>query len=124
MKILVVEDNDLNLEVVTRKLQRAGYEVVSAGNGQEGIDVATKELPDLLANKYDLVANITHQNPADVGREEKVDPLQEGSYKCHVQHRATGQWYEIQDLHVQEIMPQQIGISESNVLIFRRSGLK
>lgn len=84
----------------------------------------TKELPDLLTNKYDLVANITHQNPSDVGREEKVDPLQEGSYKCHVQHRATGQWYEIQDLHVQEIMPQQIGISESYVLIFRRSGLK
>lgn len=91
---------------------------------EKAVQFLTKELPDLLANKYDLVANITHQNPTDVGREEKVDPLQEGSYKCHVQHRATGQWYEIQDLHVQEIMPQQIGISESYVLIFRRSGLK
>lgn len=91
---------------------------------EKAVQFLTKELPDLLTNKYDLVANITHQNPADVGREEKVDPLQEGSYKCHVQHRATGQWYEIQDLHVQEIMPQQIGISESYVLIFRRSGLK
>ena len=83
-----------------------------------------RDLPDLLADKYDLVANITHENPADVGREEKVDPLQEGSYKCHVIHRATSQWYEIQDLHVQEIMPQQIGVSESYVLIFRRTGLK
>eukprot|EP00527_Entomoneis_sp_CCMP2396_P007859 CAMPEP_0198147704 /NCGR_PEP_ID=MMETSP1443-20131203/37352_1 /TAXON_ID=186043 /ORGANISM="Entomoneis sp., Strain CCMP2396" /LENGTH=551 /DNA_ID=CAMNT_0043812143 /DNA_START=39 /DNA_END=1691 /DNA_ORIENTATION=+ len=68
------------------------------------INFLCRELPDLLADKYDLVANITHQSPADVGREEKVDPLQEGSYKCHVQHSATRQWYEIQDLHVQEIM--------------------
>jgi hypothetical protein len=83
-----------------------------------------KELPDLLSFKYDLVTNITHESRADVGREEKVDPLQEGSYKCHVHHRATNQWYEIQDLHVQEIMPQQIGVSESYVLIFRRAGLQ
>lgn len=84
------------------------------------IDFVVKTLPDLLTDKYDLVANITHQSPADVGREGKHDPLQEGSYKCHVQHRGTKQWYEIQDLHVQEIMPQQIGLSESYVLIFER----
>lgn len=87
------------------------------------VDFVCKSLPDLLADKYDLVANITHENRADVGREGKVDPLQEGSYKCHVQHQATRQWYEMQDLHVQEIMPQQIGLSESYVLIFRKSGL-
>ena len=86
------------------------------------VDFVCKSLPDLLADKYDLVANITHENPADVGREGKVDPLQEGSYKCHAQHQATKQWYEIQDLHVQEIMPQQIGLSESYVLIFRKTG--
>jgi U4/U6.U5 tri-snRNP-associated protein 2 len=80
----------------------------------------TKMLPDLIADKYDLVANITHESPADVGREGFVDTLQEGSYKCHVQHRGTQQWYEIQDLHVTEVMPQQIGISESYVLIFER----
>jgi U4/U6.U5 tri-snRNP-associated protein 2 len=79
-----------------------------------------KSLPDLLADKYDLVANITHDSPADVGREGKHDPLQEGSYKCHVQHKITNQWYEIQDLHVQETMPQLIGVSESYLLIFER----
>jgi len=87
---------------------------------QTVVDFCVKQLPDLLADKYDLVANITHESPADVGREGKHDPLQEGSYKCHVQHRGTKQWYEIQDLHVQEIMPQQIGLSESYVLIFER----
>jgi U4/U6.U5 tri-snRNP-associated protein 2 len=83
-------------------------------------DFVLHQLPDMIADKFDLVANITHENPADVGREGLVDPLQEGSYKCHVQHRGTQQWYEIQDLHVTEVMPQQIGISESYVLIFER----
>lgn len=84
------------------------------------LDFVVRSLPDLLRYKYDLVANIIHESPADVGREGKYDPLAEGSYKCHVQNRGTRQWYEIQDLHVQEIMPQQIGISESCLLIFER----
>ena len=84
------------------------------------VDFCCKSLPNLLADKYDLVANITHDSPADVGREGKHDPLQEGSYKCHVQHKASNQWYEIQDLHVQETMPQLIGVSESYLLIFER----
>jgi U4/U6.U5 tri-snRNP-associated protein 2 len=84
------------------------------------LDFIVRSIPDMLSYKYDLIANIIHDSPADVGREGKYDPLQEGSYKCHVQNRSTKQWYEIQDLHVQEIMPQQIGISESYVLIFER----
>jgi len=82
----------------------------------------TSSLPDLLAHKYDLVANITHTIPAEVGREGQHDPLDEGSYRCHVQHKGSGQWYEMQDLHVQKIMPQQIGLSESYVLIFEKKG--
>jgi hypothetical protein len=63
---------------------------------EKTIYFVTKSLPDMLADKYDLVANITHDSPADVGREGQHDPLQEGSYKCHVQHRAARQWYEMQ----------------------------
>jgi U4/U6.U5 tri-snRNP-associated protein 2 len=84
------------------------------------VNFVSKSLPDMLADKYDLVANITHESPADVGREGKHDPLQEGSYKCHIQHKASNQWYEMQDLHVKETMPQLIGVSESYVLIFER----
>ena len=84
------------------------------------VNFVCRSLPDLLADKYDLVANITHESPADVGREGKHDPLQEGSYKCHLQHKVSKQWYEIQDLHVKETMPQLIGVSESYVLIFER----
>jgi len=86
------------------------------------LNFVTKSLPDLLADKYNLVANITHNSPAEVGREGQHDPLQEGSYKCHVQHRESGQWYEMQDLHVEETMPQLIGLSESYLLIFERKG--
>jgi U4/U6.U5 tri-snRNP-associated protein 2 len=58
-----------------------------------------------------------------VGREGKQrNPLEEGSYRCHVQHKATGQWYEIQDLDVRETMHQLIGVSESYLLIFERKG--
>ncbi len=87
---------------------------------QAACDFLCKSLPDLLADKYDLVANITHNSPADVGREGKTDPLQEGSYKCHIEHKSSKQWFETQDLHVEEIMPQLIGVSESYLLIFER----
>lgn len=87
------------------------------------LDFVSTSLPDLLAEKYDLVANITHDIPAEVGREgTKHNPLEEGSYRCHVQHKATGQWYEMQDLEVTETMPQLIGVSESYLLIFERKG--
>lgn len=90
---------------------------------QHCLDFVSTSLPDLLADKYDLVANITHDIPVEVGREGKQrNPLEEGSYRCHVQHKATGQWYEIQDLNVRETMPQLIGVSESYLLIFERKG--
>lgn len=34
--------------------------------------------------------------------------------------QATGQWYEIQDLHVQETMPQLIGLSQSYMMVYER----
>jgi len=86
------------------------------------INFVTKSLPDLLSHKYDLVANITHTIPAEVGREGKFDPLEEGSYRCHVQHKGSKQWYDMQDLHSSEIIPQLIGVSESYVLIFEKKG--
>mmetsp|Transcript_15717 Transcript_15717/g.33230 ORF Transcript_15717/g.33230 Transcript_15717/m.33230 type:complete len:635 (-) Transcript_15717:170-2074(-) len=90
---------------------------------QRCLDFVSASLPDLLADKYDLVANITHDIPVEVGREGKQrNPLEEGTYRCHVQHGATGQWYEMQDLNVRETMPQLIGVSESYLLIFERKG--
>jgi two-component system cell cycle response regulator DivK len=40
-KILIVEDNEMNRDMLSRRLERKGYEVLLAVDGQQGIDVAT-----------------------------------------------------------------------------------
>jgi U4/U6.U5 tri-snRNP-associated protein 2 len=82
---------------------------------ETAIDVVSKRY------KYDLVANIIHESPPEVGREGQHDPLLDGSYKCHVKNRGRQQWFEIQDFHVREVLPQQIGVSESYLLMFERN---
>ena len=47
-KILLVEDNEMNRDMLSRRLARKGYEVVMAVNGQEGISLARSETPDLI----------------------------------------------------------------------------
>lgn len=47
-KILLVEDNELNRDMLSRRLARKGYEVVIAVDGQEGVDLARAEAPDLI----------------------------------------------------------------------------
>jgi CheY-like chemotaxis protein len=47
-KILLVEDNEMNRDMLSRRLIKKGYEVVMAVNGQEGVDMASSESPDLI----------------------------------------------------------------------------
>ncbi len=47
-KILLVEDNELNRDMLSRRLTRRGFEVVTAIDGQQGVDVASAESPDLI----------------------------------------------------------------------------
>ena len=47
-KILLVEDNEMNRDMLSRRLIRNGFEVVIAVNGQEGVDMAASEHPDLI----------------------------------------------------------------------------
>ena len=47
-KILYVEDNDDNLFMLTRRLERQGFEVLAARDGQEGIERARETSPDLI----------------------------------------------------------------------------
>jgi len=47
-KILVVEDNEMNRDMLTRRLQRRGYEVVIAVDGAEGLAMAQSESPALV----------------------------------------------------------------------------
>ena len=48
MKILLVEDNELNRDMLSRRLKRKGFTVICAEDGQEAIDVAQSENPDIV----------------------------------------------------------------------------
>jgi CheY-like chemotaxis protein len=48
IKILYVEDNDDNIFMLTHRLSRKGYEVVVAGDGEEGVTRASAEQPALI----------------------------------------------------------------------------
>lgn len=47
-RVLVVEDNPLNLKLVRDVLQHAGYEVTAAKSGEEGVHAARRTPPDLV----------------------------------------------------------------------------
>lgn len=47
-KILIVEDNEMNRDMLRRRLERKGYEVVSAVDGAEGIRLADLQMPDII----------------------------------------------------------------------------
>lgn len=48
VKILLVEDNEMNRDMLSRRLRRNGYEVVIAMDGQQGVEMAAAESPDLI----------------------------------------------------------------------------
>ncbi len=47
-KILLVEDNEMNRDMLSRRLQRRGYQVVLAVDGQSGVEMAQNQVPDLV----------------------------------------------------------------------------
>jgi len=47
-KVLLVEDNEMNRDMLSRRLTRRGFEVVFAADGQQGVDLARSEKPDII----------------------------------------------------------------------------
>ena len=47
-KILLVEDNEMNRDMLSRRLERKGYQIVIAVDGQQGVDMAANEAPALI----------------------------------------------------------------------------
>ncbi|KAK4474427.1 hypothetical protein MN116_001583 [Schistosoma mekongi] len=58
---------------------------------------------------YDLIANIVHDGPPTPGS---------GTHRIHLLHRGTGKWFELQDLHVSEVLPQMIPLSETLIQVW------
>jgi CheY-like chemotaxis protein len=53
-KILLVEDDEMNRDMLSRRLEMEQYSVVLAANGAEGVDLARKESPDLIVMDVSL----------------------------------------------------------------------
>ena len=47
-RILLVEDNEMNRDMLSRRLKKRGFEVVMAVDGQQGVDMARADPPDLI----------------------------------------------------------------------------
>jgi two-component system cell cycle response regulator DivK len=47
-KILIVEDNEMNRDMLSRRLKRKGYEIEIAVDGQQGVEMATTSMPDIV----------------------------------------------------------------------------
>lgn len=70
-KILLVEDNEMNRDMLSRRLERRGYHVVCALDGQQGLDEAAAQRPDLILMDMSLPVidgwEATRRLKADVG---------------------------------------------------------
>lgn len=53
-RILIVEDNEMNADMLSRRLQRLGHEVLIAADGQAGVDMVRAHKPDLVLMDMDL----------------------------------------------------------------------
>lgn len=53
-RILLVEDNEMNRDMLSRRLERKGYEVLIAVDGAEGVRLARTEMPDLILMDMNL----------------------------------------------------------------------
>src|SRR5438874_12198391 len=70
-KILLVEDNEMNRDMLSRRLQRRGHEVVCAVDGAEGVELARRETPGLILMDMSLPGI----DGWEASRQIKADPL-------------------------------------------------
>jgi len=69
-KILLVEDNEMNRDMLSRRLERKGYNVVFALDGAEALTKATSEVPDLILMDMSLPV----MSGWEVTRKLRLDP--------------------------------------------------
>ena len=69
-KILLVEDNELNRDMLSRRLAKKGYEVVLAVDGEEAVRVAKEQSPDLIL----MDVSLPLKDGWTATRELKADP--------------------------------------------------
>ncbi|MFA7241401.1 MAG: response regulator [Sulfuricellaceae bacterium] len=70
-KLLLVEDNEMNRNMLSRRLVRRGFEIVSAENGEQAVINAESELPDLIL----MDMNMPVLDGWEASRRIKANPL-------------------------------------------------
>ncbi|XP_010538757.1 PREDICTED: U4/U6.U5 tri-snRNP-associated protein 2 [Tarenaya hassleriana] len=73
------------------------------------IPLPTSKEREKLRSKYDLIANIVHDGKPE-----------DGYYRVFVQRKSEELWYEMQDLHVAETLPQMVALSEAYMQIYEQ----
>jgi CheY-like chemotaxis protein len=73
-KILLVEDNEMNRDMLLRRLERKGFEVVIAVDGQAGVDMASSTSPDIILMDLSLPV----MDGWEATRHIKADPATQG----------------------------------------------
>ena len=74
-KILYVEDNPDNVYMLSRRLKKKGFELIIAGDGQEGIDKAIEESPDLILMDLSLPTMDGWTATAEIKKIDKVKDI-------------------------------------------------
>ena len=74
-KILYVEDNPDNVYMLTRRLKKKGFELIIAGDGQEGIDKAIEQSPDLILMDLSLPTMDGWTATAEIKKIDKVKDI-------------------------------------------------
>ena len=74
-KILYVEDNPDNVYMLTRRLKKKGFDLIIAGDGQEGIDKAIEESPDLILMDLSLPTMDGWTATAEIKKIEEVKDI-------------------------------------------------
>jgi CheY-like chemotaxis protein len=69
-RILLVEDNEMNRDMLSRRLERTGYSVSMAHDGEQGLSMAFSEIPDLILMDISLPLI----DGCEVTRRLKADP--------------------------------------------------
>ena len=77
----------------------------------DAVPVAPLPSGEPQRSKYDLLANVCHDGKPG-----------EGAYRAQVLHRAEATWFDVQDLAVEEILPQQVPLTETCLQLYERHG--
>jgi two-component system cell cycle response regulator DivK len=73
-RILLVEDNEMNRDMLSRRLSRRGFDVLIAENGKAGVELAASEKPDLILMDMSLPV----MDGWEATRQIKANPLTSG----------------------------------------------